>query len=123
VYLGRAYAAGAAGVVLETATAAELLQIVRHVARGERVFSRTQLQWIDAWLVDVEARLEQLTVAEREVLRLLAARRRNAEIACQLFVSLKTVETHVNHIFGKLGVDSRRELWEWLGWTHALDME
>ena len=48
-----------------------------------------------------------LTKRERQVLRLMAEGRRNQEIAAELFVSLTTVKTHVNHVFSKLGVRSR----------------
>jgi DNA-binding NarL/FixJ family response regulator len=48
-----------------------------------------------------------LTKRERQVLRLMAEGRRNQEIAAELFVSLTTVKTHVNHIFTKLGVQNR----------------
>jgi DNA-binding CsgD family transcriptional regulator len=53
---------------------------------------------------------EALTDAELRVVQLVAARLSNAEIAEQLFVSRRTVETHVSHVLGKLGVTSRREL-------------
>ncbi|HEY2748843.1 MAG TPA: response regulator transcription factor, partial [Polyangia bacterium] len=50
-----------------------------------------------------------LTARETEVLRALAAGLTNREIAERLFISQKTVATHVAHIFGKLGVHSRVE--------------
>ncbi len=49
----------------------------------------------------------ELTARECEVLSLVAAGRRNAEIAAQLYLSEKTVKTHINHIFTKLGVTDR----------------
>lgn len=56
------------------------------------------------------AMLEELTDAERLVARLVATGRRNREIAAELFVSVRTVESHLSRIFRKLGVRSRAEL-------------
>ena len=53
--------------------------------------------------------ISQLTEQERVVLTLLALGQRNASIADELFISVRTVETHVYHIFHKLGVSSRIE--------------
>ena len=50
-----------------------------------------------------------LTAREREVLRLLAQRYTDPEIAATLFLSPRTVHRHVAHVFDKLGVSSRRE--------------
>jgi DNA-binding NarL/FixJ family response regulator len=51
--------------------------------------------------------LDSLTERELQVGRLVVARRTNQEIAAKLFISTKTVETHMRHIFEKLGVSSR----------------
>jgi ATP/maltotriose-dependent transcriptional regulator MalT len=56
-----------------------------------------------------EAALDRLSCREREVLRLLAIRYSDREIADALFISYRTVTTHVTNILNKLGVDSRRE--------------
>jgi ATP/maltotriose-dependent transcriptional regulator MalT len=57
----------------------------------------------------VTSPLEYLTYREQEVLRLLAQRQYNKEIADTLSVSIETVKTHVKHVFQKLEVSSRRE--------------
>jgi DNA-binding NarL/FixJ family response regulator len=57
-----------------------------------------------------DARLEGLTARESEIVRLVASGRSNREVAEQLVVSVKTVETHVRNVFAKLGVSSRVEL-------------
>ena len=54
--------------------------------------------------------LDTLTQREAEIARLVVRRHTNAEIARELFVSVKTVETHMRNIFGKLGVSSRVEV-------------
>ena len=56
-----------------------------------------------------EAAIARLSCREREVLRLLAIRYSDREIAAALFISYRTVTTHVTNILNKLGVDSRRE--------------
>ena len=76
----------------------ELRKLGRHVQRPSRRGSA------DA------AGLESLSERELEVARLLVDRRTNREIAGQLFVSLKTVESHVRSLFRKLGVSSRAEV-------------
>jgi DNA-binding NarL/FixJ family response regulator len=52
---------------------------------------------------------ENLTKQERKILELVANGLRNSKIANELFISTKTVETHLHHIFSKLGVSSRTE--------------
>lgn len=53
--------------------------------------------------------VNELTKQEATVLALVAKGRRNTEIASELFISTKTVETHLSRIFGKLGVSSRTQ--------------
>jgi DNA-binding CsgD family transcriptional regulator len=58
---------------------------------------------------EVTGLIESLTNRELEVLRLVAAGRRNQDIAQELVVTLETVKKHVSHILGKLGVSSRTQ--------------
>lgn len=52
---------------------------------------------------------ENLTKQESKILELVAHGWRNSKIAAELFISTKTVETHLHHVFSKLGVSSRTE--------------
>jgi LuxR family maltose regulon positive regulatory protein len=59
--------------------------------------------------LDEQALVEPLTEREVEVLRLIAAGLSNREIAQELVVAVSTVKSHVNHIYGKLGVKTRTQ--------------
>jgi DNA-binding NarL/FixJ family response regulator len=105
---------GAAGFVLKDAAAEDLIAAARAVAGGAawldpKVASRV----LTAFRSNVrprlaaEARIEQLTDREHDVLRLMARGSTNTEIAGALFVSEATVKSHVGAIFTKLGVRDR----------------
>jgi LuxR family maltose regulon positive regulatory protein len=57
----------------------------------------------------MESLIEPLTERELEVLRLIVAGLSNPDIAEELFIAVSTVKSHVNHIYGKLGVESRTQ--------------
>jgi DNA-binding NarL/FixJ family response regulator len=61
----------------------------------------------------VDEELDQLTPREREVLRLLARGYAYKEIAAELFISIKTVETHASNVLRKLQLSSRHQLTRW----------
>ena len=111
-YVREAFAAGASGYVLKEAADTEVVQAVRAVAAGERYVHPV----LGARLVAAEAeerrRAEEdpLSDREREVLRLLALGHTNQEIAKQLYISVRTAETHRAHIMQKLRLSSRSEL-------------
>ena len=109
--------AGAAGIVLETASVEELLSAIRQVARGETFLSPPIAKQIIASLaargVPREQPIESLTNREREVLRLLAEGLSNKDIAQRLYLSVRTVEGHLANIYGKLRVRSRTEAALW----------
>jgi DNA-binding NarL/FixJ family response regulator len=111
-YVRQAFAAGASGYVLKEAADTELVAAIREVARGGRYVNPE----LGARLVtaDAESRRradeDPLSDREREVLRLLALGHTNQEIAKQLFISVRTAETHRAHIMQKLRLGSRAEL-------------
>jgi two-component system, NarL family, response regulator NreC len=111
-YVREAFAAGASGYVLKEAADSEVVAAVREVAAGGRYVHPE----LGARLVTAESeerrRAEEDPLSEREseVLRLLALGHTNQEIAKQLFISVRTAETHRSHIMQKLRLSSRAEL-------------
>jgi two-component system response regulator NreC len=111
-YVREAFAAGASGYVLKEAADVEVVGAVREVARGGRYVQAELGARLVAADADAERRAEQdpLSDREREVLRLLAFGHTNQEIAKQLFISVRTAETHRAHIMQKLRFTTRAEL-------------
>jgi DNA-binding NarL/FixJ family response regulator len=109
--------AGARGYVTKTIVADELADAVRRIAEGDAVFSPRLAGFVlDAFRSEapvVDEELDRLTNREREVLRLLARGYAYKEIAAELFISLKTVETHASAVLRKLQLSNRRELSRW----------
>jgi two-component system, NarL family, response regulator NreC len=93
--------------VLKEAADAELVQAVRSAAAGD-----TYLQpALGARLASADSReADELSERERDVLRLIALGHTNAEVAEQLYISIRTVESHRAHIQQKLRLSSRAEL-------------
>jgi two-component system response regulator NreC len=94
-----ALGAGALGYVLKEAADEELVEAVRRAALGARIASEPP-----------PGPPDDLSEREVDVLRLIALGHTNAEIAEQLFLSVRTVETHRSHIQQKLRLSSRAEL-------------
>jgi two-component system response regulator NreC len=111
-YVREAFANGASGYVLKEAADVEVVSAVREVARGGRYVHPE----LGARLITAEADAarradeDPLSDREREVLRLLAYGHTNQEIAKQLFISVRTAETHRAHIMQKLRLTTRAEL-------------
>jgi DNA-binding NarL/FixJ family response regulator len=111
--------AGARGYVTKTISAAELTDAVRRVAGGDVVFSPRLAGFVlDAFRDSpappaIDPELDQLTPREKEVLRLLARGYAYKEIASELFISIKTVETHASNVLRKLQLSSRHQLTRW----------
>jgi len=111
-YVREAFAAGASGYVLKEAADVEVVTAVREVARGGRYVHPELGARLIAADADAARRAEEdpLSDREREVLRLLALGHTNQEIAKQLYISVRTAETHRAHIMQKLQLSSRAEL-------------
>ena len=111
--------AGARGYVTKTISAAELAAAVRRVAADDVVFSPRLAGFVldafrDAPVVpSIDPELDQLTPRELEVLRLLARGYAYKEIAAELFISIKTVETHASNVLRKLQLSNRHQLTRW----------
>ena len=100
--------AGAKGYMLKTSSAAEILNSIRKVYRGEEAIETevdNKIKYHDSH-PDLH---DDLTARERDILALLAKGYDNQTIANELFISLKTVKTHVSNILGKLNVDDRTQ--------------
>ncbi|NRQ33166.1 response regulator transcription factor [Nonomuraea sp. NN258] len=100
----RAIDAGATGYVLKACPPDELFQAIRAAARGETALSPKVAGRMMRRLRDPGP---ALTPREIEILELLARGAGNREIARALFITEATVKTHLNHVYGKLGVDTR----------------
>ncbi|MFB9732483.1 response regulator [Ornithinimicrobium kibberense] len=102
--LVRAVEAGAAGYLLKDAQPAVLVATIETAGRGGSVLGPELTQRV---VQTMRVRRAELSGREREVLQLVAEGLSNRGIARRLVVSEATVKTHLNHVFGKLGVDSR----------------
>jgi DNA-binding NarL/FixJ family response regulator len=113
--------AGARGYVTKTISGAELTDAVERIAAGDAVFSPRLAGFVlDAFAASpagatdpADPELDQLTSREREVLRHIARGYTYKEIARELTISVKTVETHVSSVLRKLQLSNRHELTRW----------
>ena len=110
--------AGARGYVTKSIHRDELIDAIRRVAEGDAVFSPKLAGFVlDAFAAlepaDVDEELASLTAREQEVLRHIARGYTYKEVAGQLFISAKTVETHVSSVLRKLQLTNRHELARW----------
>lgn len=112
--------AGARGYLTKTASGAEVSDAVQRVAAGDAVFSPRLAGFVlDAFGTAAVAvqddELDLLSERELEVMRLIARGYTYKEAAKQLFISVRTVETHVSHVLRKLQLSNRHELSRWAG--------
>jgi DNA-binding NarL/FixJ family response regulator len=109
--------------VTKTISTLELTDAIRRVAAGDAVFSHRLAGFVlDAFAASptpgsvkpsFDPELDQLTSREREVLRLIAQGYTYKEIARELYISVKTVESHVSSVLRKLQLSSRHQLTRW----------
>jgi DNA-binding NarL/FixJ family response regulator len=110
--------AGARGYVTKSISAHELAAAVRRIHDGDAVFSPRLAGFVlDAFGGDapqpLDPDLDLLTTREREVLRYIARGYTYKEVAHQLHIAVKTVETHVSAVLRKLQLSNRYELTRW----------
>jgi DNA-binding NarL/FixJ family response regulator len=116
--------AGARGYVTKTISGPDLVDAVRRVAGGDAVFSQRLAGFVlDAFAgmpgaeatgtPSVDPELDQLSTREREVLRLIARGYTYREVARELSISVKTVESHVSAVLRKLQLSTRHQLTYW----------
>ncbi len=110
---------GARGYVTKNITGVELIAAIRRVADNDAVFSPRLAGFVlDAFagqfeVAEIDEDLDRLTEREREVMRLIARGYAYKEVAAELFISIKTVESHVSSVLRKLQLSSRHELTRW----------
>lgn len=109
-YARRALRAGALGYVLKEAADGELVEAVRRAAAGQTYLNPSLGAKLAATPEQPAGPPDDLSERELEVLRLIALGHTNAEIGEQLFLSVRTVETHRAHVQQKLGISTRAEL-------------
>ena len=115
--------AGARGYVTKSISGVDLVDAVRRVAENDAVFSPKLAGFVlDAFsgapgaatpATSIDEELDRLTAREREVLRLIARGYAYKEVARELVISVKTVETHVSSVLRKLQLSNRYELSRW----------
>lgn len=112
--------AGARGYITKGSSGAEVSAAVAAVASGDAVFSPRLAGFVlDAFgavageQAESSEELDRLSAREREVMRLIARGYAYKEVASELFISIKTVETHVSAVLRKLQLSSRHELTAW----------
>ena len=115
-YVFQLIKAGSSGCVLKHDAAPDLIEAIRSAARGEAfLYSQTATAVAEDYLTRVESgenreTYDGLTAREKEILTLIAHGATNQEIGKQLFISVKTVQTHRAHILEKLELHDRTQL-------------
>ena len=103
--------AGAAGYLLKTSSAKDIANAVRSAHQGNKVLEPEVTNKMMERLSKPKEHIlhEDLTNREKEILLLISEGKSNQEIADELFITLKTVKTHVSNILSKLDVEDRTQ--------------
>jgi DNA-binding NarL/FixJ family response regulator len=116
----RVIRAGARGYITKSSSGADVSDAARRVAEGDAVFSPRLAGFVlDAFgaaageTAATHDELDRLSQREQEVMRLIARGYSYREVATELFISVKTVETHVSAVLRKLQLSNRHELTAW----------
>ncbi|MGV8846564.1 LuxR C-terminal-related transcriptional regulator [Tessaracoccus sp.] len=118
--------AGARGYVTKSISSEELVDGMRRVASGDAVFSPRLAGFVlDAFsgsvdIAAIDEELDKLSAREREVMKLIARGYSYKEVARELFISIKTVETHVSSVLRKLQLSNRHQLTKWATDRHLV---
>lgn len=115
IYAERALRAGANGYIMKQEASEKVLIAIRRILNGEiylseRMSNKMLQQFIGVGVATIQSRMASLSDRELEVFRLIGDGRATREIADQLHLSVKTVETYQAHIKEKLALRSGREL-------------
>lgn len=110
--------AGARGYVTKSISTPELVEAIERVGAGDAAFSPRLAGFVlDAFgtseVAIADDELDLLSRREQEVMRLIARGYTYREVASDLFISIKTVETHVSAVLRKLQLSNRNELTHW----------
>jgi DNA-binding NarL/FixJ family response regulator len=115
---------GARGYVTKAISGPDLREAVTRIAEGDAVFSPRLAGFVlDAFsggVAEVDDEIDRLSPREREVMRLIARGYTYREVASELVLSIKTVETHVSAVLRKLQLSDRRELARWAAGRHIV---
>lgn len=113
-FFNAALDAGVKGYVIKDSAVSEITQAIRAAAKGENFISPTLSTLLMKRLNRAEKpqinSLENLTVSERKVLRLVSEAKSNKQIADELFISVRTVENHRSNICAKLNLEGKNAL-------------
>ena len=119
--------AGARGYVTKSISTPDLVEAIGRVAAGDAAFSPRLAGFVlDAFgagageVAVADSELDRLSSREREVMRLIARGYTYKEVAHDLFISIKTVETHVSSVLRKLQLSNRNELTRWAMQRHIV---
>jgi Response regulator containing a CheY-like receiver domain and an HTH DNA-binding domain len=117
--------AGARGYVTKSIATPDLVEAIGRVAAGDAAFSPRLAGFVlDAFgtgeVSTTDTELDLLSAREQEVMRLIARGYTYKEVAHDLFISIKTVETHVSSVLRKLQLSNRNELTRWAMQRHIV---